>query len=283
MPATDILNPTPGYDATLGDSMSPNYGFDRKRPTTLLRKKPVGGRAYTRETQNTGHTFSLSWIGRTWACVQRLKYYYEQYEDGYFTIIDWDGGGRHFVGRFTGEFNVSETANNKWDVQNLLFEEAPQIAMVQYPSDWDHESVLFLPYNDDGDQKLAWSGAWAQVAGIAAPHITLGGTDRQASLPATIMQHPGAPAGDWATYEYRGYGFKLWMLQAPNAGQCDVYLDQVKIQTVDLYAPAAAVAAVLVNANVALDIHDVQVMTTGNKNGASSGTLVQWYALQVMR
>jgi hypothetical protein len=67
--------------------MTPDYGFNRVRTGTLLTKKPVGGTVQSRETQNTGHVFSLSWNSRTWACVQRLKWYSEQYERGFFTII----------------------------------------------------------------------------------------------------------------------------------------------------------------------------------------------------
>jgi hypothetical protein len=123
MPQTDILNPAPGWDPELGDSMNPSYGFTRKRASTQLHKKAVGGTPWTRETANTGHAFSLSWLGRTLAVAERLKWYQEQYEDGFFTIVDWDGGageqGRHYVGRFTSEVVPTETANNRWDVQNV--------------------------------------------------------------------------------------------------------------------------------------------------------------------
>jgi hypothetical protein len=67
--------------------MTPDDGFNRVRTGTLLIKKPVGGTVQSRETQNTGHVFSLSWMGRTWACMQRLKRYAEPYERGFFTII----------------------------------------------------------------------------------------------------------------------------------------------------------------------------------------------------
>lgn len=159
MPSSDILNPTAVWEEDIQDSMCPNYGFPRKRTGTQLHKKPVGGTPWSRETANTGHTFNLSWVGRSWACVQRLKWYYEQYEDGFFTIIDWDGGGRQYVGRFTSEVIPSETGNGLYDVQNVTFEEMPIVAMAQYPSDWDHEAVLFLISNDFGDQKVATSGS----------------------------------------------------------------------------------------------------------------------------
>src|ERR1700739_2833464 len=103
MPETDIINPTAIWETDIQDSMCPNYGFTRKRASTQLKKKAVGGTPWTRETQNTGHVFTFSWLSRSEACVERLKWYYEQYEDGYFTIIDQDGGGRHYVGRFTSD------------------------------------------------------------------------------------------------------------------------------------------------------------------------------------
>jgi len=54
MPATDILNAQLGWDQNLGDSMNPSYGFTRKRPTNLLKKKPAGSTPWSRETENTG-------------------------------------------------------------------------------------------------------------------------------------------------------------------------------------------------------------------------------------
>jgi hypothetical protein len=287
MPETDILNPTAGWDSALGDSMNPSYGFSRKRGSTQLRKKAVGGSPWTRETQNTGHTFEFGWLGRTWACVQRLKQYYEQYEDGYFTIVDHDGGGRHYVGRFTTEPQEVETSNNKYDVQGVTFEEMPQAPMVTYPSDWDDESILFGVTNDRGDQKLATSGAWTQGA-VTAPGITLGGILRGAGgtlpLPAIAMNNVGTTVGDWATFEYRGYGFKLWMVTGPAQGKCDLYIDGVFNSTIDCYsALAAAPRNIFTLANLSLDIHDVQIVVDDTQNVSSSGVNIGWYGLQVMR
>lgn len=283
MPETDILNPTWVWDASIEDSMNPDYGFTRKRATTLLNKKAVGGTPWTRETQNTGHVFTLSWLQRSGKCAQRLKQYYEQYADGYFTIVDWDGGGRHYVGRFTSEVVPVETGFDRYDMQNVRFEEMPVAPMVQYPSDWDHDAVIFTLANDFGDQKLATSGAWTQAAIAAAPQPTLGGFART-NLPKVVMTNPGTTAGDWATYEYRGYGFKLWMCTGPEFGQCDVYLDSVKLQTVDCYAAAdTGPVVVLTQQSVSLDIHDVQVIVDATKNASASAPTISWYALQVMR
>jgi|ERR1035437_356295 hypothetical protein len=284
MPASDILNPTQGWDATLGDSMNPSYGFTRKRASTQLHKKAVGGTPWTRETQNTGHVFLFSWFGRTWACVQRLKRYYEQYEDGFFTIVDWDGGGRQYVGRFTTEIVPTLTANNKWDVQNVTFEEIPQQQMVSFPSDWADAIALFVT-NDFGDQKLAVSGSWTQTArtSIAGAQSTVYVPLSLVGTPYTTMDDAGTP-GDWACYEYRGYGFLLYMLKGPGFGKADIYIDGVLLETVDLYnATDIGPQRVVTQENIPLDIHRVQVVCDGTKNPAATGTAVSWYALEVMR
>jgi hypothetical protein len=271
MPETDILNPTKGWDPALGDSMNPSFGFERKRPSTQLNKKAVGSTPWSRETANTGHTIPLSWIGRTLACVKKLKWYYEQYEDGYFTIIDWDAGGRHYVGRFTGDWPEAHPSNNKWDVQNLMFEEMPQVPMVHYPDDWEHDSITFYVSNDRGDQKLATSGAWVKTA-------------RQfGNFKRTTMDNPGN-AGEWATYEYRGYGFRLFMLKGPEFGQAQVLLDGKVLTTVDCYAAIdIGPQKVYENPKVSLDIHRVKVIPLGTKNAAATATGVSWCWLGVMR
>jgi hypothetical protein len=216
--------------------------------------------------------------------VQRLKWYFEQYEDGYFTIIDHDGGGRHYVGRFTGsEFPLTEDGNGNWSVQNLIFEEMPTAPMLQYPSDWDHESILFCINNDRGDQKLATNGAWTQAILSAAPSITLGGTARS-NLTKTYMTDPGTNTGDWAAYEYRGYGFKLWMVTGPAQGIATVYVDGVMNSTVDCYASTtAATSLVLTVTDLSLDIHRVKVVATNTMNTNSKAVALGWYGLQVMR
>lgn len=283
MPSSDVLNPTPAWQEDIQDAMNPNYGFTRKRATTQLKKKAIGGTPWTRETQNTGHVFTFSWLSRSWACVQRLKQYFEQYEDGFFTIIDWDGGGRQYVGRFTSEIAPVETANGMYDVQNVTFEEMPQVTMLEYPSDWDHDSVFFGINNDFGEQKVATSGSWAQAAITTPPTITLSGIERT-SLPAVVMFDAGTTAGDWAQYEYRGYGFQLYLYQGPSYGKCGVYLDEVLLTTLDCYSATDDGPVMLLSQpNVSLDIHRVQVVVNATKDTASSAANIAWYGLQVMR
>jgi hypothetical protein len=279
MPSSDILNPTAIWEDDIQDSMCPNYGFPRKRAGTQLRKKAVGGTPWSRETANTGHTFTFSWIGRSYACVQRLKWYYEQYEDGFFTIIDWDGGGRHYVGHFTSEVAPVETGNGMWDVQNVTFEEIPIVAMEKYPSDWDHDSIRFYVLNDYGDQKVATSGTWTQTA------RTIEGVD------CTTLDNAG-DIGDWAQFEYRGYGFKLYMLQGPDYGKAEVLLDGVTVAKIDCYdAAELGPQMVYMEQNVSLDFHRVKVaplhpspvISLATPSVLSTILKVSWHSIEVMR
>lgn len=263
---TDVLNPVQGYDQNIGDSMCPDYGFTRKRAATRSMQKAVGGVPYTRELGNTGHTFVLSWLGRTWKCVRRLKWFYEQFEDGFFTLIDYDGGERHYVGRFTTEIAPIETSNNKWDVQNVQFEEIPQCPMLKYPSDWDKDAVWLYPENDFGDQKLATQGTWALAA-------------RQFGDVSRTVATAAAPAvGDWAQHEYRGYGFQLYALVGAGQGTAQVYVDGTEAGLVNLAANGGlAPRMVYEQVNLPLDLHRVQLVAQ------TAGAPVAWYGLRVMR
>lgn len=287
MPASDILNPTADWEDDIEDSMCPDYGFTRKRANTQLNKKAVGGTPWTRETANTGHSFQLSWLTRSALCAQRLKRYGEQYEDGYFTIVDWDypGGERHYVGRFTSEIVPVEIGNGMYNVQNVTFEEMPQAEMVMYPDNWDHDSIRVYAFNDFGDQKLAAYSS--QTDGWAVNVRTVAGQQ------VITLDNPGAAgnAGDWACFEYRGYGFKLYLMGGPEFGQCQIELDGFPLggngapdYVTDCYAAEdIGPKMVLCDTDVSLDIHRVQVNVLGTKNADASAAAISWHSLEVMR
>jgi hypothetical protein len=281
MPASDILNPAPAWQEDIQDSMCPNYGFTRKRAATSLHVKAVGGTPWSRETANTGHVFPLTWISRSWKCAQRLKKYYEQYGNGrgYFTLIDWDGGARHYVGSFTGDFPIVEAGNGMWDVQNLTFEETPQAEMIKYPGDWDGDAVRFFAYNDYGDQDLytfsSSAGQWTTNLRQIGPQSVL------------TMDNPGEAAnvGDWASYEYRGYGFRLYLMGGVEYGQCTVELDGTQVGgTIDCYVPEEiGPKLVLSQQNVPLDLHRVKLIVSGTKNASAYFSSISFHSLEVMR
>lgn len=273
MPETVILNPSAAWDDSIQDATTPDYGFIRRRPSTRAVTKPAGGQPWSIETSNSGHVFSLGWISRSWLCAQRLKQFFEQYEDGFFTIIDHDGGGRHYVGHFTGEFPIEQKGNDRYDIQGLTFEEIPGVPMLVYPSDWLNDAVDLKTVNDYGSLMCAVSGIWVQRTQYSAD-----------AIPYTTLYNDGSNPGAWATQEYRGYGFRLYMNQGPSYGQIQIYLDGQDLGVVDLYSPQdLGPQIVLERGTVSLDLHRVKVVVLGSKNGASTSPAVTYSMLTVMR
>lgn len=281
MAYTDILNPTKGFDPKLGDSMCPNYGFDRERPSTLITAKPAGGQPSFREASNTGHSFTFSWLGRTRRCAQRIRQFAEQYERGCFTIIDWDNGGRHYVGRFTSIPKVTQAAYSKFDIQGAVFEEMPGMPMVEYPTQWDEDGVYLNILDDFGSINAATNGTWNQ--GV----LPLDDVD--------VTTLTSSAANDWVQMLYRGYGFQVHLAQGRTYGQCQIYLDNalqtpvdsdgnVLSPTIDCYADQDDTFMSVAFESVPLNLHRVKVVALGTQNPASSGgTGVRFIRLKVMR
>ncbi len=272
MPESVILNPDSTWDAQIQDNMNPDYGFTRSRANTRAVTKPAGGRPWSREVTNTGHSFRLGWMNRSYLCAQQIKRFAEQYEDGYFTIVDWDGGGRHYVGRFTGEVSIVEAGNDRYNVDSVTFEEMPGVPMLSYPSDWDGDGVFLGMVNDFGDLAASLSGTWAQQNVVSA--------EGDVSI---VLTNAGT-VGAFATMQYRGYGFRLHLAAGPSFGQVQVQLDGTVVGTVDCYAPQVEGLQQLFEwGSVPLDLHRVKVVVQGSRNAASTGTSVTLGSIQVMR
>jgi hypothetical protein len=272
----DVLNADVSWRATIQDSIGPDYGWNRTRPSTLAVTKPAAGQPWSRETGNGGHTHSFSWLRRSGACVRLLKQWAEQHEQGFFTIIDQDGGGRHYVGNFVGDMPLSEAGNDTWNIQGWSFVEIPGCPMLQYPSNWDDDAVSLKSFNDYSDQFAATSAGWVRVPAVVGDD----GVSRQPKQ----MIYQGATLGAWLTMEYRGYGFRLWMVQGPGQGKIQVqidgvtYVDATTAQdgTIDLGGDAATVDIALTVTNLPLDIHRVTVLVTGGM-AVSGGNSVSTY------
>ena len=123
MAESDILNPLDWPAAGLTWNPNPSYATSRKASPNRQIQRPRMGPWNTRDILNGGHVFSMSWIGTDLTTKQRIDQFYHSFKGGYFTYIDVDSGGRHFVGRFTSEPEAAETANGKWNIQGVTFEE----------------------------------------------------------------------------------------------------------------------------------------------------------------
>jgi hypothetical protein len=262
-----ILNPTPRHP------LNPDYAFQRKRPITHLNAKANRGRPYFRDLTDVGHQIVMNWMDKSVDDADRLKNFYEQFQDGFFTYIDHEGGGRHYVGHFTSPVEPSPTSHGHWGIQQVTFDEVPNVPMLVYPHRWDKDAIWQLLINDYGDGPMAaTSGTWTLTANALAKSN------------GQELDSPGTATADWAAYQYRGYGFQLWARTGPNMGIAQVTLDGAVLGDVDFYAPAASQAsAIYTSLNVPLGIHVVQINPTNTKNASSSGTTIVWDALRVMR
>jgi hypothetical protein len=270
----DILNPTPTHP------LNPDYGFQKKRPLTHLNAKANQGAPYFREITDTGHQFSLNWNDKLASHARKLKWYYEQYRDGFFTLIDHEGGGRHYVGRFSQPVEPVPTSHNHWAVQQVLFDEVPLASMLVYPGDWQDDAIWRLLLTDFGDRMVAAvSGAWTLTADASAKS-------------GYHFADAGTVTTDSAAYCYVGYGFQFWAPTGPSGGQANVLLQTMNLNgsiptvvgTVDFYSPVASPSSMLLQVqNLPLGSHIVSLMPLNAKDAASTGYTVWWDALKVMR
>lgn len=279
MAETDILNPTKGYDRELGDSMNPNVGWQRTRRSTMASVKPAFGRPWDRETGNAGDTYTLNFTRRNRKVTDRLKQFFEQYENGFFTLRDHDMG-RDYVGRFVGERPQTFDINGRFSSAGWVFQEIPGCPMVEYPSDWDRWAIIMRPIDDFGDRKAgtfsAVDGAWSRPDAITQ--------DDGTNFVPRQLQNLTPTAGDWIIFEYRGYGFRLWAKQGPSYGIAKLLVDGVEAEDIDLYQDAEMGEQIVYeDAQMPLNIHRVELQLMHTKNAASSGYGIVVDKLEVMR
>ncbi|HME57234.1 MAG TPA: hypothetical protein VKF63_02775 [Terracidiphilus sp.] len=269
MTQLDVLNPTPTHP------LNPDYGWQRKRPLTHITTKANAGPAYFREITDVMHQFMLNWADRMPNHVAELKRYYEQYRDGFFTLIDHEAGGREYVGRFTNSVDPIPISHNHWTVQQVVFEEIPGAPMRNYPNRWDKDAIWRYCLSDFQELTVAANPAanWVLLSGSGYP----GGT---------ILWDVTGTANDTATAAYVGYGFQYWAPTNVDHGIFELWLDGQWATggRIDGYSaspvPSVMLAQVL---NVQLGLHVVQVKAPHLKNASATGYGVAWGALRVMR
>lgn len=294
MAETDILNPTNWVALGMPFNPNPSYGFSRKMSNNRLMQRPRLGPFITRDVGNAGHIFPLSWVNTDLTTARRVTKFYHDFKHGYFTFINPDWGGRHFVGRFTSEPEAVQTANGKWTIQGCTFEEIPTARMLSYPSDWANDghplNVVddFFPGGTPMPLVAFMQGAWTLQQGIFYSTSATPLTD-----PASYGGFINAPAaGDWGQVQYTGWGFQMTFPLALSNGVVNVYLDGVEIIAgLDLSNGTCASSTSVVSlavvtlpsvitrhvtgvqvtvVNVPLDIHLVEVQVATTTGGAGT-------------
>ena len=295
MAETDILNPQAGFWDVLGDSPTWNFDYTRKKAINKQDMQSRLGSPYSRDIGNAGHSFAWNWVGRPLATMQRLEKFYEDFKHGYFTVIDYDNGGRHYVGRFMAPPYPQETANLTYTAQAAQFQETPRARMLQYPSDWDNNGFFINALDDLLNPRIA-TGLLTGAGFVAqqTPAAVLAGTSVNAPSSYEMYCADGA-VGSFAQAQYVGWGFQMLFRLGANLGIVNIYLDGVMVvEGLDLYSGAvvnvdmypqqyplnttvivtggAGAGTVLISTpGVWLDQHRVKVAATHTKNAASVG------------
>ena len=240
MAETDILNPPDWQSQGMPWNPNPGYGFSRKLGANRQTQRPRLGTFASRDVGNAGHSFTLQWIGVPLWMVQRILQFYHSFKHGYFTLIDADNNGRHYVGRFMSEPEQTHTANGKYSIQGLVFEEVPTARMLNYPSDWQNDGHTINVVDDFLNPLVAtMQGDWV-------PNVVGGSTAGVTSTAPSAyeMYDFGGAVGDWAQLQYTGWGFQIAFRLSGTLGAVDIFLDGVQLVTgLDLSSGATASAS----------------------------------------
>ncbi|WP_150306994.1 right-handed parallel beta-helix repeat-containing protein [Planctomonas psychrotolerans] len=110
---------------------------------------------------------------------------------------------------------------------------------------------------ENGSPAITWEGGWSTVAS---------GYDSGGS-------HARMDSVGGATLQFTGTGVQWTARTNGYAGIADVYLDDVKVKSVDLYSPSAAYRAIVFDSgDLKPGDHTIRIERTGTKNAASTGT-----------
>lgn len=112
---------------------------------------------------------------------------------------------------------------------------------------------------EDNSPQVTYSTAWvkADVASASGGNI-----------------HYSDSGNSRASYVFVGNSITLLTSKGPNRGIARVYIDGVDKGTIDLYAPTYTFKVPVTYTGLFYGLHTIEIVNTGNKNAASSGTRV---------
>ncbi len=302
-----IFNPNTGYNAALGFNPNWNYGGPRKPGSNYTTVRPRFGRWQTRSVGDAGYRFDMVFVDRPIQQVWYIKRFYEQFQTGFFTVVDYDNEGRQHVGRFTAYADDTHTANLKFTIR-VTFEEIPGCPMQNYPSNWFHESHMIYPVDGwittQGTPNLLVATSGAGWTARQAPVVEYPGAlptpVPPVNDPSTYQAYaPATNAGDFAQMEYTGWGWRmLWTGSGPGSALFNIFFDGVEVVSgvlasgttqTQILDPRFVESAAPVTfgvfwtmQDVPLGRHRVKFVSTGTQSIYQSGTAMFFPALQVM-
>jgi hypothetical protein len=136
-------------------------------------------------------------------------------------------------------------------------------------SAWAVSSGKNLVAMQEGNANVSYGGTWTNQAVAGA----FGGS----------VRFNGA-ATNKAMLKADGIGYQVVSTLGPDRGKADVFVDNVRAGTVDLYSPTLQTATVVFKSNVLTNAtHQVELRPLGTRNASSSGTRVDIDAFIVQR
>jgi hypothetical protein len=136
-------------------------------------------------------------------------------------------------------------------------------------SGWVATSATRLALLQETAAATTYSGTWTSVklAGASGNHV------RYASAPDAV-----------ARLAFNGTAVALVSTFAPDRGQAEVWLDGVKLATLDLYSPTTTKQAIVwASAVLAPGLHTLELRPTGGKNPAASASRVDLDAFLILQ
>lgn len=198
---------------------------------------------------------NLSWESPGWG------YYYYIYRSptGDLYGYDWE-----FIAELTNPANSysDTTVTNDTTYYYII---------VAYSIDWWNWAYSTIPSATPGaiaqpvtiendDPLVQYTGNWVKASNSNASGGTFHRTD---------------PAGNSATLTFQGTGVSVISHKAATFGIADVYINDVKVGSIDYYNPGALWQQTVFSAtNLPYGVHTIKIVSTGTKNSSSSGTRV---------
>ncbi len=179
-------------------------------------------------------------------------------------------GGGLYEYRETAVITVTATAGWQFDEWTGPVEDpsAPSTTVLM-DADKTVTAHFIQTWFEDDDPAIAYApeGAW-----------------RQLNHPAASAGHGtwSSQAGARAEFTFTGTGLRWHLATGPIGGHAAVYLDGVRVATLDLYSPDLQLIA-REKTGLPLDTHTVIIGVNGTKNPSSTGYVVDIDALEVIQ
>ncbi len=152
MSEQNVLNPNAQSD------LNPEYPIKITSPRAMARSQARSGATFARRVISRGDVFQLQWNNRLYSTYSKLRQWFAQYEQDFFTLYDLSRN-RYFTGMFDDEPQYENAGNDKVNI-SASFIEVPGLKMFQYPANWGVDSVFMDEVDSLGNNLVKLTGTW---------------------------------------------------------------------------------------------------------------------------